>query len=76
MFKVNNDLLPANFNDYFKSIKNIHRYNTRSSATNFFLPVFNNKNGHKSLAYQGSKLWTELTLCLNNLSHFGRFQDD
>ena len=76
MFKFNNNLLPANFNDYFKSIKNIHEYYTRSSETNFFLPRFSNKSGHKSLACQGSKLWTELTLRLKNISQFGRFQDE
>ncbi len=75
MFKFNNKLLPANFNDYFKSIKNIHNYHTRSSETNFFLPRFNNKSGHKLLAYQSSRLWTRLPLCLKNLSNFGKFQD-
>ena len=48
----------------------------RSSETNYFLPKFNTKSGHKLLAYQGSKLWTELQLCLKNLSHFGKFQDE
>ena len=75
MFKFNNSLLPASCNGYFKSVKIIHKYNTRSLETNYFLPRFNNKSGHKLLAYQGSKLQTELPLCLENQSHFGNFQD-
>ena len=55
-------------------MKNTHNYHT--SETNFFLPRINNKYGHKSLAYQGSNLWTELPLCLKNQSHFGKFHDE
>ena len=33
------------------------------------------KIGHKSLSYQGSKLWIKLPLCLKNISHLGKFQD-
>ena len=60
IFKFNKNLLPASFSDYFESVKNILNYHTRYSKTNFFLPSFNNKSGHKLLAYQGSELWTEL----------------
>ena len=59
MFKFINNILPINFRCYFKSINKVHSHSTRSSKTNFFLPRFNNKYGHKSLAYQGSKLWTD-----------------
>ena len=40
-----------------------------------FMHRFNKKSGKNLLANQGSKLWTELLLCLKNLSHFGKFQD-
>ena len=73
IFKFNNNLLPASLNNYFKSVKKIHNYLTRSSEINYFLPNFNNKSGYKLLAYQGSLLWTELPLCLKNLSHFRKF---
>ena len=76
MFKFKNNMLPSNFNNYFKSIKNVHKYNTRSSKINFFLPRYNKNSGQKSLAYQGSKLWTELPLSLKDLSHFGKFQEE
>ena len=36
MFKFNNSLLPANFNNYFKSVKNVHNYYTRSSENILF----------------------------------------
>ena len=76
MFKFKNNLLPANFNCYFKSIKNIHNYHTRSSEVNIFLPRFNNSSGHKLLAYQGSRLCTMSPIYLKNLSNFGKFQDE
>ena len=56
MFKFNNNLLPDNFQNYYKSVKNVHNYHTRSSETIFFLPRFNSKIGHKLLSYQGSNL--------------------
>ena len=74
MFKFINNLLPINFRCYFKSINKVHNHSTRTSKTNFFLPRFNNKYGHKSLAYQGSKLWTDLLINLKEQSHLGRFQ--
>ena len=60
MFKFNNNLLPASFYEYFKSIKKFHNYHTKSLETIYFLPRFKNKSGHKLLAYQGSKLRAEL----------------
>ena len=76
MFEFNNKLLRVSFNNYFKSVRNVHSYHTRPSETSYFLPRFNNKNGHKYLAYQGIKLWTELPLSLENLSNVGKFQDE
>ena len=35
IFKFKKKLLPANFNDYFRSVKNIYNYNTRFSETFF-----------------------------------------
>ena len=74
MFKFNNILLPDNFKNYYKIVKNVHNYYTRSSETNFLQPRFNSKIGHKPLFYQGSKLWIELPLCLKSISHFGKFK--
>ena len=76
-FKIfNNNLLPDNLKNYYKSVKNVHNYHTRSLETNFFLPRFNSTIGHKPLSYQGSKLWIKLPLYLKNISHFGKFQDE
>ena len=69
-------MLPANFDNYYKSLKNVHNYRTRSLETNFILPRFNSKIGHKSLSYQGSYLWTKLPFRLIKLSHFRKFQDE
>ena len=52
MFKFNNNLLPDNFKNYYKSVKSVHNYHTRSSKTFFFLQRFNSETGHKSLSYQ------------------------
>ena len=77
MFKFNNNLLPANFDNYYKSVKNVircHSYHTRSSENKFFKPRFNSKIGHKSLFYQGSKLRTKLPLCLKLIRYFRKFR--
>ena len=76
MFKLKNNFLPANFTNYYKSVKNVNNYHTRSSETILFLPRFNIKIGHKSLSYLGSKLWVKLPLCLKNISHFRKFNDE
>ena len=60
MFKFNNNLLPDNLKNYYKSVKNVNNYQTRSLETSFFLPKFNSTICHKSLSYQGSKLWIKL----------------
>ena len=31
LFKFNNNLLPANFDNYYKCVKNVHNYHTKSS---------------------------------------------
>ena len=67
MFKFNNSLLPANFKKYYKSVKNVHNYHTRSSENNFLLPRFNSKMGHKSQSYHGSKLWTKSPHYVQNI---------
>ena len=40
----------------------------------FFLPRFLSSNGHKLLAYQGSKLSTDLPIKLKDQNHLGKFQ--
>ena len=74
MFKFVHKFLPVNFKCYFRNINNVHSHLTRCSKTNFFLPRFKSSNGHKLLAYQGSKLWTDLLIKLKEQVHFGRFQ--
>ena len=66
MFKFNNKLLPANFDNY--CIKEKISYEVFKN--NFFLPGFNSKIGNKSLSYQGSKFWSKLPLCLKAISYF------
>lgn len=55
MFKFINELLellPANFNDYFKSEEKFYEV----FRNNFFRSGFSNKSGHKLLTYQDSNL--------------------
>ena len=74
VFKFKNKLISANFNNYYKNIKNVHNYHARGLETNIFLPRFNSKIGHKSLSYQGSKLSTRLLFCVKDISHFGKYR--
>ena len=46
----------------------------RSSKIYFFLPRFENSNGHKLLAYLGSKVWTDLPRNLKDQSNLESFQ--
>ena len=70
------NLLPSNFDNYYKNVKHVNNYHTRSKKVFFFLPRFNSKIDHKLLSYQVSKLWTKLPLCLKDISHFGKYQDE
>ena len=74
MFKFNNNLLPTNFDNYYKSVEYVHNYHMRSSETIFILPRLNSKIGHKSLSYQGSKLLTKILLYLKNLIHYDKLR--
>ena len=74
MYKYKNNFLPVNFKDYFQRIDKVHNHLTTSSKTNFFLLRYLSDYGHKSLAYQGSRLWNEIPNDLKNQSHLEKFQ--
>ena len=69
MFKLVHNFLPVNFKCYFKNLTRTHSHSTRSSKTNLLLPRYKSSNSHKLLAYQGSKLWTDLPIKLKDQSH-------
>ena len=74
MYKYKNNFLPVNYKDYFKMIDNELDHLTRSSKSNFFWLRFHSDYGHKSLAYQDSRLWNEILNDLKDQSHLGKFQ--
>ena len=73
MHKYKNIFLLVNFNDCFKTIDKVYNHLTKSSKTNFFLPRFHSDYGHKSLAYQGSRLCNKIPNDLKDHSHHGKF---
>ena len=52
----------------------MHSHLTRSSKTNFVSSRLNNKYGHKSQAYEGSKLWTDLASNFKYQSNLKRYE--
>ena len=61
MYKLTFKLLPPLFNLYFKSIKEIHSYNTRNTSNNMFIPSVNKKAGHQTISFLGSQHWNKIT---------------
>ena len=59
MYKLNNNLLPCTFNDYFTVNSNIHNYNTRD-AQNLHLPLNRTSCSQSSIVYNGPVLWNNL----------------
>ena len=57
------DLLPQNFNDYFKTADKQHNYNTRGSKNKkVFKPTINTTSyGLNSIKYRAATSWNDFT---------------
>ena len=62
MYKFANNLLPANFDNYFTTVLGQHNHNTRASTKNLYIQpsVATTKYGILSIKYQTIKNWNNL----------------
>ena len=61
MFSFKKGSLPLNFESYFKEIKLLHSYQTRSADSNFYIPRKLNRRGMHTISFMGAKLWSEIS---------------
>ena len=74
MFKLENQLLPENFNSFFVSVFAIHKYNTRiNQSENKFLPRERIIFGPQKLEYKGVKIWNNLPNCIKYIPMLSKF---
>ena len=61
MFKLTNDLLPAIFADFFKTVDSIHNYNTRLATQKaYYLPTARTNYGLFNIRVKGTKVWNAI----------------
>ena len=76
MYKFHNDILPENFQNYFKYVSTIHNHNTRTAANLSMYPIRpNTKFSKNTLKYKGVEVWNSIPVnlkCLPSVKLFSR----
>ena len=68
MYKFKNDILPENFQNYFKYVSTIHNHNTRTTANLSMYPIRpNTKFSKNTLKYKGVEVWNSIPVNLKRL---------
>jgi len=65
MHSFHNNLLPANFENYFQTVSNHHNHYTTSIAKNNFYLKRTNSNtrcGQQCFSYSGVKIWNKISI--------------
>ena len=73
MFRFFNNMLPDSFNDYFMLNKELHHYNTRSSACVHKHYARTNYRKHL-VSYRGIDTWNNLPESLKEIITFNSFR--
>ena len=60
MFLYHKQMLPANFNNFFRGVNQVHNYNTRNSKL-YFVPFCRTNIKQFSVVYQGVKLFNSFS---------------
>ena len=60
IYDYHNNNLPDAFSNYFKTISEIHQYNTRSSVLGYHLPPVSSNFGKFSIKFSCSKIWNSI----------------
>ena len=65
-------MLPANFNNFFRGVNQVHNYNTRNSKL-YFVPFCRTNIKQFSVVYQGVKLFNSLSEDIRDASSVSSF---
>ena len=61
MYNFSSGSLPQIFNEYFKSIRNVHQYNTRLAYKKwYYLDKIRKNYGKVNIRYLGAKIWNTI----------------
>ena len=68
MLKIHNKLLPPIFNTFVTAVNQVHSYDTRSSAKQFYyLPKVRTNYGLFNIRFKGPKVWNSIQDNIKNL---------
>ena len=77
MFKYDNNLLPPVFKNFFVSVSNIHKYQTRSATKeNFYIPKAKTNYGKFNIRSQGAKTWNAIEESLRKVGSLKKFKNN
>ena len=75
MFKIERNLQPSIFGDYFRKVSQIHSKTTRSSENNLlYLPKYRTNRLQRSVKFIGVKIWNNVPNHFKHLSSYLLFQ--
>ena len=60
MYKVYNNTVPEQINDFFTKSESTHHYRTRYASNNNFFVNFTTIEGKRAISVAGAKVWNEL----------------
>jgi hypothetical protein len=73
MFKIKNNTAPSYLTENFKLASEVHKYKTRSSVENYFVPQVNTY-GKTSFQYTGIISWNSLPSCIKTINLLENFK--
>ena len=76
MYKFKNDLLPENFQDFFKYVSTIHTHDTRTASNMCLYPIRAKTNFLKNtLKYKGVEVWNSIPIAIKKLTSVKSFSN-
>jgi hypothetical protein len=77
MMKIHNKLLPPIFNTFVTAVNQVHSYDTRSSAKQFYyLPKVRTNYGLFNIRFKGQKVWNSIQDNIKNLVSINQFKNN
>jgi hypothetical protein len=77
MMKIHNKLLPPVFNTFVTAVNQVHSYDIRSSAKQFYyLPKVRTNYGVFNIRFKGPKVWNSIQDNIKNLVLINQFKNN